>query len=36
MVVGVAFDPRGGVVLASNDTIWKLDVDLKPFASQKA
>ena len=36
MIVGVAFDPRGGVVLASNDTIWKLDVDLKPFRSQKA
>jgi sugar lactone lactonase YvrE len=36
MVVGVAFDPRGGVVLASNDTIWKLDVDLKPFSTQKA
>jgi sugar lactone lactonase YvrE len=26
-LVGVAFDPAGGVVLASNDTIWKLDVD---------
>jgi sugar lactone lactonase YvrE len=36
MLVGVAFDPRGGVVLASNDTIWKLDVDLKPLSSQKA
>ena len=31
MLVGVAFDPRGGLVLASNDTIWKLDVDLKPL-----
>ena len=31
MLVGVAFDPRGGVVLASNDTIWRLDVDLKPL-----
>lgn len=31
MLVGLAFDPRGGLVLASNDTIWKLDVDLKPF-----
>jgi hypothetical protein len=27
----VAFDPAGGVVLASNDTIWKLDVGLKPL-----
>ena len=36
MLVGVAFDPRGGLVLASNDTIWKLDVDLKPLQSQKA
>jgi sugar lactone lactonase YvrE len=30
-LVGVAFDPAGGVVLASNDTIWKLDVGLKPL-----
>jgi sugar lactone lactonase YvrE len=29
-LVGVAFDPAGGVILASNDTVWKLDVDLKP------
>ena len=36
MLVGVAFDPRGGLVLASNDTIWKLDVDLKPLSSHKA
>jgi sugar lactone lactonase YvrE len=27
-LVGVAFDPSGGIVLASNDTIWKLDVGL--------
>jgi len=26
-LVGVAFDPAGGVVLASSDTLWKLDVD---------
>ena len=26
-LVGIAFDPGGGVVLASNDTVWKLDVD---------
>ena len=31
-LVGVAFDPAGGVVLASNDAVWKLDVDLKPLA----
>jgi sugar lactone lactonase YvrE len=30
-LVGVAFDPAGGVVLASNDTIWRLDVPLKPW-----
>jgi sugar lactone lactonase YvrE len=36
MLVGVAFDPRGGLVLASNDTIWKLDVDLKPLPRPKA
>ena len=31
-LVGLAFDPAGGLVLASNDTIWKLDVDLKPWS----
>jgi sugar lactone lactonase YvrE len=30
-LIGVAFDPAGGIVLASNDTIWKLDVGLKPY-----
>ena len=30
-LVGVAFDPVGGIVLASSDTIWKLDVGLRPF-----
>lgn len=30
-LVGVAFDPDGGVILASNDTIWRLDVDLTPL-----
>jgi sugar lactone lactonase YvrE len=29
-LIGVAFDPGGGLVLASNDTVWKLDVDLQP------
>jgi sugar lactone lactonase YvrE len=32
-LVGVAFDPAGGAVLASNDTIWRLDVPLRPWAS---
>jgi sugar lactone lactonase YvrE len=27
-LVGVAFDPLGGMVLASNDTIWRLDVEV--------
>jgi len=26
-LIGVAFDPAGGIVLASNDTVWKLDVE---------
>ncbi len=30
-LIGVTFDPAGGIVLASNDTIWKLDVGLKPW-----
>jgi sugar lactone lactonase YvrE len=32
-LVGVAFDPAGGAVLASNDTVWRLDVPLKPWAA---
>ena len=31
MLVGVAIDPDGGLVLASNDTIWRLDVDIRPL-----
>jgi len=31
-LVGVAFDPAGGLVLASNDTVWRLDNDLTPLA----
>jgi sugar lactone lactonase YvrE len=31
-LIGVAFDPDGGVALASNDTIWRLDVALEPYA----
>jgi sugar lactone lactonase YvrE len=34
-LVGVAFDPAGGMVLASNDTIWKLDVGLRPLQSHR-
>ena len=30
-LVGVAFDPDGGLILASNDTVWRLDVGLKPL-----
>ena len=30
-LIGVAFDPSGGVVLASNDTIWRIDTDLRPL-----
>jgi sugar lactone lactonase YvrE len=32
-LVGVAFDPAGGVVLASNDTIWRIDSELRPLQS---
>jgi sugar lactone lactonase YvrE len=35
-LVGVAFDPAGGAVLASNDTVWRLDVPLKPWAGASA
>ena len=30
-MVGIALDPRGGIVLCSNETIWKLDVDITPY-----
>ncbi len=29
-LVGVAVDPRGGLVVASNETVYRLDVPLKP------
>ena len=32
-LIGVAFDPAGGVVLASNDTLWRLEVNLRPLAA---
>lgn len=31
-LVGVALDPEGGLVLASTDTIWRLDVAVKPWS----
>lgn len=30
-IVGLAFDPRGGLVLASSDTVYKLSVDVRGF-----
>lgn len=30
-LVGVALDPRGGLVVSSNDTAYRLDVPIKPF-----
>ena len=32
-LVGVAFDPDGGVVLASNDTVWRLNAPMKPWVT---
>jgi sugar lactone lactonase YvrE len=32
-LIGVAFDPAGGVILASNDTVWRLDVPLRPLGA---
>ncbi len=33
-LVGVALDPRGGLVVSSNDTAYRLDVPLRPFQAQ--
>lgn len=30
-LVGVAFDPNGGLVVASNDTVYRLDVAIRPL-----
>ena len=30
-LVGVAFDPDGGLVVASNDTVWRLPAGLRPL-----
>jgi sugar lactone lactonase YvrE len=35
-LVGVAFDPDGGLVLASSESIWRLDVPLRPFGAAPA
>jgi hypothetical protein len=31
VLVGLAFDPRGGLLVASNDTVYRLDVPLRPW-----
>lgn len=31
-LVGVVFDPAGGLILASSDTVWRLDVPLVPYS----
>jgi sugar lactone lactonase YvrE len=31
MLIGLAFDPAGGLVIASSDALWRLDVPLKPL-----
>jgi len=33
-IVGVAFDPRGGLVVASNDTVYRLDVPMRPWVAR--
>lgn len=30
-LVGVAFDPKGGLILASADTVWRLECGLRPL-----
>jgi sugar lactone lactonase YvrE len=30
-IVGLAFDPAGGLIAASNDTLWRLDVPIRPW-----
>lgn len=30
-LVGLAFDPAGGLIAASSDTLWRIDCDLKPL-----
>lgn len=31
VVVGLTFDPQGGLIVASNETLWRLDVPLTSF-----
>jgi sugar lactone lactonase YvrE len=35
-LVGVAFDPRCGLVVASADTVWRIDCPLKPWRRRAA
>jgi sugar lactone lactonase YvrE len=35
-LIGVAFDPAGGLVLASNDTIWRIESELRPLVPRPA
>jgi sugar lactone lactonase YvrE len=35
-LIGVAFDPAGGLVLASNDTIWRIESELRPLLPRPA
>jgi hypothetical protein len=30
-LIGLAFDPAGGLVIASSDTIWRVDVPVLPL-----
>lgn len=32
-LVGLAFDPDGGLILAGSDTVWRLEVPLRPLAA---
>jgi len=31
-LVGVAFDPTGGLVVSSNDTAYRLHVEIRPWS----
>jgi hypothetical protein len=33
VVVGLAFDPDGGLIVASSDAVWRLDVPLAGSAA---
>lgn len=35
-LVGVTFDPAGGIVLAATDAVWRLDVPLTPLVTRHA